>query len=472
MKVHSYADPVIGAIRLTLEGNPIELDHLIREFGEGMRNIDSKMKVIRWAWFNHRSLILHEWAHIFQAATYPYLFIRAARAGREFVGIPVFLRANKDIYQLPLKMKMDERWSYSKLLSTTPVRLKIHTRHLEYEPILSNFRRGAITERDLIEEDATVFQYRAEISSAGNGAAYRNWLREKPSYSRLFGLLSEQFGGDVSLALIPILARVAFKTTRPLECLMQSIAILKADKSILPTEPADEHTEDALSIAIESRFGRLSDSVPDMMSPEFDDLRGFLPNDYFRSLTDRYSHLLVAPMAQSSISQSRTDEPFLVNVLRKPWTFFDRKDKDLPKNLAQYLPPIMTILPVHPEYRHDWTVIFFSPELDNVTIPDGMLPGGKTGTYLDLAKETLRARSVWKEILNGANGDNLRCPHTICHIHNTGLCHGWFPVPKTHRDCGFNEYFETTTLHQIASDGLKIEPLGNIKEAQNVEDTH
>jgi hypothetical protein len=77
-----------------------------------------------------------------------------------------------------------------------------------------------LTETDLLEEDASVFQYRTEIGTSGTGAGYSRWLKEKARYTMTFALLRRIFGAeDAFLALSP-LVRAAYSTTWPMTTFM------------------------------------------------------------------------------------------------------------------------------------------------------------------------------------------------------------------------------------------------------------
>lgn len=76
-------------------------------------------------------------------------------------------------------------------------------------------RRGNdLSESDLIEEDASIFQYKVEIGADGTGQGYARWLHEKHRYTMVFKFLSRLLGPENAYTALPPLVRADFARLR------------------------------------------------------------------------------------------------------------------------------------------------------------------------------------------------------------------------------------------------------------------
>src|SRR5262249_1119818 len=288
---------------------------------------------------------------------YPYLFLRAARAGRLLSAMPVYLKAHPGTYALPFSgLGFDDEWQMSRLFSTVPVRLRFTDDGVATEPVLhGGLRRGLIAEHDLVEEDATIFQYRALIGARGTGAGYRNWLRETRGYSHLFSILANRFGDDAALNMLPMLTRIAFHTTRPMHTCAQVLATIVGWH--LDLDDADETTfyEPILMEHIEENIGVADEQSLSIAIPESQDAAGFITAEAFDALIARTPQLSVCPLATES-RRGTEDTSTITEILRAPWETFKRGSADVPDQLYPFLPPVFMVRPDTPGFRHGWSV--------------------------------------------------------------------------------------------------------------------
>lgn len=457
---HSYVDPVTGCIHLTLRGDDEQFAGLLEAARSSPRDRAFKDGLFAYAWRAHRSLFTHEWAHVLQLATYPALYLRAARSARIMAGPGVFLSANPDRYPLPLQFQMDEEWHLSSMLSTIPFRAVVGDQSVRTEVAESSIGRGILTERDLIEEDATIFQYRAEISGRGIGRAYRNWLRERPRYSRLFNFLAIHFGDDSALRLLPIMVRVAFRTTRPLESFLMTFGtIMHEGVDLFEGDWTDEALEDLFFSELKARIGIAEADDLSMQRPESDDVQGVIEEDTFMALLERYQQLPIFPLGNLDAKGGSGKRGLAREVLRHPERFFDRHDPEPHEDLLAYWPPTMTISLDHPGFPRGSTVLTLSPLLYETEVP------GLSGTtYAVWNTAVLKNRMLWQAILAGAAGANSRCPHSNCTYHTSGLCQGWMTIPAAAGECEFPQFFTDITKHRLNADGTALQPVGSETE--------
>lgn len=451
---HSYTDPVTGCVHLTLRGMDPQFAHLVGEAQKIPRPDTFKSELYGYAWTVHRSLVIHEWAHVLQLATYPFLFLRSARAGRVMAGPGLYLRENPGRHSLPLQVTMDERWRMSSMLGTIGFHAQLRGDGVKLSAVEGDaVRRGVLTERDLIEEDATVFQFRAEIAARGKGAAYRNWLRERPRYSRLFSFLVQHLDEDVAMRVLPILVRVAYRTTRPLEGFFRSFgAVLQMGAPDDPDE--DEALERVLLDQLREGMGTLGPSDLTMDKPELDDPAGVIGDDALDELARAYAQLPFSLLTQIDRHGSDDQRGIATAALRRPWEFFDRYAQDLDERLTDYLPPAITVSLDHPAFPMGSSLLAPSPLLAKT--PFAAIEGV---TFGDWTSGAIKGRAMWRGILTAAAGPNARCPHRSCPYHASGMCREWLTIPKAPEDCEFPEFLARSTNHQISADGTALEPV-------------
>ena len=459
---HSYADPATGCVHLTLRGEGGEFRELVEAAQTDPRNVAFKAKLYSYAWREHRTLIIHEWAHVLQMATYPALFLRSARAARIMAGPAVYLAGNPGRHPLPLRFEMDERWALSNMLSTVGFRAEVGETGVSLEAVEDRVGRGILTERDLLEEDATVFQYRAEISARGSGRAYRNWLRERPRYTRVFSFLATRFGDGAALRLLPILARVAFRTTRPVEGFFKAFGTLALAGPGLYADPDldDADLEGLLLENLRSSHPSLDADELTMQSPEFDDPTGVIDEPALAELVRRYRQLPISLLAEIDLNGSDEQRGWAQAALRAPETVFDRRRWEEDTRPRDYLPPITTIALADPAFPQGASLMVTAPLYAITEYP--AIPGQ---TYAQWTSAMLKGRLMWRSIMATPDpGPNARCPHEACAYHPAGLCRGWMTIPAVEHDCEFPEFLVHTTKHGLSADGRALEPVTDTRE--------
>ena len=454
----SYADMVTGAIHLLVGGADPRADELLQLAMEDPSHNDFKFGLADYAWRRHRGLFAHEWAHMLQVASYPYLFLRAARQARIMVGQGVYLESHPDAHPLPLRLAMDSSWEDSNVLSDIPVKFTFTATGVATKAVPGQATdRNTLTERDLIEEDAQLFQYRVEIGSRSNGRAYSRWLTESSRYSRAFATLRRHVGEDIAYRALHPLVKQAFQTTRPILAFAMGLAVLKADGDVL----SEWHQHDVLETVLAHRVADDSGTVElaslSMLAPELDDPAGLLPDDTLELLLENGRQLPVAPLTELHLRGDADQRGGLTRILDAPWELFQRRQTQVPELAQAFLPPGIVISLAAPSFPRGKTVVIVSPQLIETPFP--LVGPSAPFTYYDWFLVVFRGRALWKAIASGAQGANPGCPHTECRAHTTGLCHGWIPIPRQAEDCQFFDFFRRTTKHDVASDGSTLVPL-------------
>jgi hypothetical protein len=443
-------------VHLTLRGEEKgEFQDLLRGARVDPRGETYKFQLLEYALRAHRSLLIHEWAHVFQLATYPALLLRSARAGRVMNGLASYLAQNPGHHPLPLNPQMDEAWRASRMIGTLAFRVSVEKTGVRFTPEIDNpVSRGMLTERDLLEEDATVMQYRAEIGGHGNGAAYRNWLWEKPRYTRLFSFLSAHLGEDAAFRLLPILVRCAYRTTRPLTGFMTSLATLMHEGPALYDDREQDGTlEEVLLSDLKTKLGHVEPDALDMQVPELDDPKGVIDEAGMEQLAQRHMHLPASLLTHIDLHGADDQRGVARKAMREPWAFFKRGEDDYDPRLFDFLPPAIVISLDDPSFPAGSTLLLISPFFAKTPFPTT-----PEFSYADWLNPMLKSRLL-SNSLKGTAGANSRCPHAECAYHASGLCEGWMTVPSAAVECEFPEFFTRSTKHRLSSDGVALVPV-------------
>ena len=221
--VISYADTTVGTIAFNIQPPATlpreDLKHFLdlAASGEDEQSREEFLHAVTtWLGSDFWPLYVHERCHIIQACLYPALFLRGVR---ELIFIAMVFKAlrDDDREQVPIKGSLPHDAYFPLLQSVYPYRvIEEGTRLHLTDGGAKVITRYDITENHLLEEDASIFQFKVEVGGAGDGASYRAWLRRRGSYSSIFRLLVRWFGDDDKAYFsLPPLVRGAFITTWP-----------------------------------------------------------------------------------------------------------------------------------------------------------------------------------------------------------------------------------------------------------------
>ena len=443
----SYADPLVGAITVRLDVPSADFDGIR---ADSVNKDGFHERLASYAWQVAPGLLSHEWAHIMQVSAYPLLLLRAARQGRLIPGMITAIAGLEVPAGLPAVLRLDDDWHFSSLIETLPIRLHAADQGIRMEAVETlDPRRGTLRELDLVEEDATIFQYRVEIGSPGTGPGYRRWLIERPRYSAIFSFLTDFMTDDQALQLIPVICRVCFATIRPLE----SLAVILSDlvqfgadtfTSDYAYDEWDATAEDLFRDRLRGRYPIASAESVDFRLSAMHDAQGLITAEQHARIAEVSPHLVASLLAQ----WSQDDNGLLTAVLRHPWQFFERRGRGWDTRLDRYAPPV-TVYDLRAAEDRQLIVIATSEAMKQQRAP--VFLGADIGLPT-LLLETLRRKYLVDAAL-GQSPPVPECPHTHCRFHRTLLCRGWFPIPADAAACDFPEWFGDNAGLTVTDDG-------------------
>jgi len=445
----SYADPAVGAVLVSFEIPDVDRERIVRD--ATARRDGYRDRLRKYAWRRMPSLLTHEWAHVLQVARYPLLHVRAARQVRLVGDRVLSTRRGDGPVELPVHWSIEERWRWGTLFEASFVKITVDedgvsTRAVEPGALV----RGGLRELDLVEEDATIFEYRVEIGSRGTGAGYRRWLLERAHYRALFYFLADLTSDDDAINLIPVITRAAFATTRP----MASLAAIVADlvhagpgvlTSAFPDEDWDVWAEGFFLRRLRERFGDADEAATDFHVPALSDHQGVISPDRFRAMVERTPYLAASQLAMWSAQ----DGDLLPSVMRTPWRYIWRRGEGWDERLDRYQPPVITYR-VRSASGVESTLIDASDAMREAVAP---FDGDEAVKMSVLLAEILRAKQLL-DVGLGLRAPLAVCPHTACRFHGSGLCDGWLSIPAEDPDeCDFPNWLAVTSGRTVTADG-------------------
>lgn len=187
------------------------------------------------------------------------------------------IRNSCEEIEKPLKFKLSPELEFTLLAPIKPYRISIGDKgELNFsEGDSHDIRSNDLTETQLIEEDASIFQYKTEIGGPGTGKGYYRYLQERGRYTMAFKFLANMIGVDNAYIALPPLVRAAFMTTWPMTTFSNLVAFTVRVSKNIPTD-----------LGINDYFKYLIDALEDSPSlkREFPDIDG-------SALFDSYSFL-------------------------------------------------------------------------------------------------------------------------------------------------------------------------------------
>ncbi|RSM70086.1 hypothetical protein DMB66_09870 [Actinoplanes sp. ATCC 53533] len=439
----SRTDPVLGAITIAVrpETDPALWVLLDRHpIGAAQQPGALVGELLTQTLLNMPGTFVHEWAHVLQAAAYPMLYLRAAREWAMMRSKWNHLAAHAA--PLPISLPLGVRWDpdvrRARQLETSPARIEIRGRRVQVVPAtFDKFERGVLADNDLLEEDASIFQYRVERGGWGSGADYQRWVNDQSSYTSVFSFLRRHLPLDTAYALIPIAARVAYRTTDPLTALavMVGSVLIEGDQHI--DEDNEDYWEFLMGMAVDQVLAPADDAAAGW-TRHVDVDAALLTKEQLARATEATSFLPINPLARWNIADGCVD-----GLLRRPWHHVT-PTAGIDSATMRLLPPATIFELVDP------------PRLGiQLSRAVGELPAvdGAQMTFAEVYPMLL-AQKMMSDVQAGGRGALRVCPHTGCRFHDRGLCEGYFPVPRQPQHCGFPGVFRALT-------GLTVSPAGD-----------
>jgi hypothetical protein len=446
--IASHADTTIGAVFFNLSPLGRASDEVRAFVPKRPVSPESRKEYARrLQWYletYHYSLLVHEYFHIIQALVYPALYLRCLRELHLAFQVLSWYRHDQEPRR-PIRMWLPPDWKQTFFAPTTTYRLS-GSRGGGISLDLGDprdRRSNDLTESDLIEEDASIFQYKVEIGAEGTGEGYYRWLHEKYRYTMAFKFLSRLLGRENAYIALPPLVRTAFRTTWPMTTFASLLDLTLRQPVDLPQRLGiDEYFDFLVGSTEESpSLGR---QLPDHDSPATEDAYAYLDATLHGTLVQASDRHPLYPLARD-LWVDRPDPPSLDWIFH-PYRAFDRWRRTVVDATVEgCMPPITVIRLLDPALSVNDALAIVHPRFHGKPCP--FLPDVEYDLYLRDAMD--RKYLAFSLVTSAFDSYDHNCWHDQCPIFPTGLCRRWWPVPDDFRTCGFPTKFQALTYHKI-----------------------
>ncbi len=454
----SYADITVGAVFFNISlSEDKRADRVVIEAAQNRHQSDLARESypLTLAWYLDAfksTLITHEWCHILQAITYPALYLQCLRG---FSLIETFLkelRENKNS-SLPFQIPIPAAWREVLEAGTQVYRINIDPLgKYQIEPANTSLPRPSdLSETQLIEEDASIFQYKAEIGGAGTGKGYKQWLKERRRYTMAFKFLERLLGVENAYIAFQPLVRACFTTSSPMVAFASLISDILTESVELPTQ-----------LGIDDFYHFLLDRIgnsPSLLHECPDPYQLYQEGNHYYIDHAAFGHLLEYnnrhPLFLLAVSvwEFQAKNSSYPDWFFHPYRHFDREGILKSQDLQSYWPPITVYRLHHPSLSTSDAFLVIGSEFKNKALP--FLP---TLTYADYFPDLMEKKNlVFSMIPDYCESVPHNCQHVNCPVHQTNLCRRWMKIPDIPENCQFPGWFQSVTLHKINFENRTLE---------------
>jgi hypothetical protein len=465
----SYADTTVGAIAFNIDlEQEIDQQAVANLIDLSERRRDGRIDGRTWSnaalWFLHtrrRPLLAHESCHILQAVSYPALFLRSLR---ELLLVRrVFARIRREeSMRVPIGEVL--RVGLPPDLNAT-LHAPVYLYRIEIDGYAARVLPGNvehpsvydITETDLLEADASIFQYKVEIGGPGKARSYLRWLREPGRSSMVFKLVARHLGNAESAYIaVPVLVRAAFSTTWPVNAFASLLAATREWDPSLPVELGIEGFARLVFPKTAERFAPKG-PAPDPTEAAGKDTFMFLDDEAHRALAASNPVHPLSPLVIRYLAE-RKRSPGFPDWFVHPYKYFEREGDELSELIQVYRAPLIATRLVHPRLRINDTVLDFATR----EFPEETGRAGQEDYHTYIRLLLMAKEFVFLLATDNYDGDSHNCHHTDCRFHASRLCQRWAPVPKEFLDCEFPGWLADGTAHRLTYDDKSVilEPTG------------
>jgi hypothetical protein len=392
-------------------------------------------------------VMTHELAHALQAITYPALFNRCLAEMASMCEVVKMLRASPDSFTVPLEGNLS--WANVLEVQRESVSLSFDA--------AGGLRAGStakkaklITAGDLMEDGATIFQYRAEIGSDGTAKSYRRWLNERYRYSQTFDFVSEVLGPEDAYVALPAIVMAAHGTVSPLGGFLTLLQWAARQRRGLPRELGVV----GYLAELESVLGATLDEVGQMSERELVpgvNLR--LQGHIVLECADTIPLHPLSPVVKRAWSDGESIRKLRETML-KPWMAFSRYSREEEEWFRPYLPPVTAFRVIKDErfsltdsaLEISPTLVAGNPDMSELEIKAHMIMLFRLKAFV-LSAATPYARAL-----------DHNCPHTSCEWHRLDMCRTWLEIPGRHEDCEFPKWLERQVRRKFDFDAEQLVP--------------
>jgi len=406
-----------------------------------------------WVRLRHYPLLAHEWGHSLQVLTHPALFLRCLREFSAVCSVADELR--KAPYATPLRLFPDASWVEGLVMPTIPVRLSVNEDgEPAAEPATARTRRGDLSEADLLEDSASIFQYKAEIGSEGSVDGYRRWLGEgrKYLYAKTFDFLSALLTpADAYIALSP-LVMAAYRTTWPVHSFISLLAKTLAHCPAPPATLGSDRYWLFLQLMLEDALDTGRTPEPRRHLHEEDEQRRIDRSAVLAMAAGMPGHPMSAIVSLAYENEASIDR--LEEAILHPYLAFDRRARDAHEWLQPFRPAVTAFRMFDAGMSPAETVLYISP-----TVVNGTFQPGEANWQEHLIQLMQIKTFVFAVATPFLKAFPHTCPHTECGFHELDLCRGWMNIPEEWRACTFPKWLENVMNRQVDADRKMLLPV-------------
>jgi hypothetical protein len=387
---------------------------------------------------NHYPLVAHEWAHVLQALTHPALLHRCLREFSLMMTILDGVRRTPIPLTLPLIP--DSAWRDELDWSTHRRRLLIDAND---EPSVAPAdplwpTPADLSELDLLEDSASVLQYKAEIGGQGSGRLYRRWLNEQARYRRTFDFLADQLGTEDGYVALPSLVMGANATNQPVETFVALVAATRRH-GIAAARIGIDRYWDFVTTFLRLTVPRGEPRHPQELFEETDPTISIDRMGMLKMVDDLPHHPLSWIVRETCADERRLD--LLRATILHPYRAFDRRLRRSADWLRDFAPPVIAYRLVEDGAAQGDELLSISGVL-----MDEQPPGGAEH-WVQYLMEAIRIRNfTFATVESALRAETHNCVHTECPHHSVGMCREWNQVPVAHEECKFPEWLRTSCL--------------------------
>lgn len=385
----------------------------------------------------HYPLVTHEWGHTLQAITHPALYLRCLREMSLLWGVVEALR--QDPHDISAQFAVDERSGAQLSMPISRLRVSIDGGQPSITDADSEWPVPEdLSEADLLEDSASVFQYKAEIGGEGTARSYRRWLREGYRYSRTFDFLSGAMSPADAYVALPALVMAAYRTNLPLHTFAWLLALTVGEE---PSEPNVRPSE----LGMEPYWEHLELVLAQVLAaaPAMDPRRSILEEEAHHRI-DRAGMLeLSAGMPIHPLSplverawRDEEDIARLQRAMLRPYLAFDRRERSAQRWLEPFRPPVIALRILSEGIELGDSVLAISP-----TVARSQLLQRGVG-WQEYLIELMRMKAfVSANVMPFGGSVRHCCPHRECPFHRHDVCRGWTDIPSSgFQDCNFPDW--------------------------------
>lgn len=387
---------------------------------------------------------VHEWGHILQAAHYPYLAISALRENGLVDTVLRAIRRNpSELHGTKIALLKEALESFG--LSSVYYRLKFDSAKKEWDFNLASGPRrrpSDICEIDLVEEANSIFEFRVEIGSQGDGKTYLDWLSSGPRYSRIFKLLAHAYGLDVAFSILHPIISTCLHTTYPVTALL---SLLNSGSSHY-WELDQEMIED---VCVSIMRSLLKDNQFIFRQLSAEDKFSFIDDTSMIETIENSSFHPLAPLMHHMWCTGKTRDR---DWLYSPYKYIKANGHKVIESFQDYHPPVTLIYFGHHLGLEKGLLGIVSDLYERSETPVGL---GEKGNWLQVVLICYTRRVLIENMLGlGIHPQENYCPNKTCGYYNSGLCNGFAFPPNTFDDCMFPKVVQGA-LHRVYDESEK-----------------